>query len=384
MHADVKRPHQICTRCVMDTSDPEITFGERGECNYCQRFDRELRAEWLPNEEGARRLGLLVDGIKAECANAEYDCIMGLSGGIDSSYAALVAKRQLGLRILAVHVDAGWNSELAVANIENIVKRLDIDLHTHVVDWDEMRDLQLAFMRSGVANQDVPQDHAFFAALYRFAAKKGIRWVLSGGNIATESVLPTAWGYNAMDLRHLRSIHRAFGKRKLRTYPTCSFLQYYVGYPYVNRVRVLRPLNFMPYVRHEAQATLERELGYRHYGAKHGESRFTKFYQNYWLVERFGFDKRRAHVASLVLSGEMTREQALASLTEPPYRSATELAEDKAFVAKKLGISLPEFEEILRAPHKTYRDYGSNAWLFDLKNRARPFLQSIGLGAGRK
>ena len=383
MHAD-KRPYQICTRCVMDTSDPEITFDDRGQCNYCQRFDRELRQEWFPDEEGAKRLGALVADIKKECANQEYDCIVGLSGGSDSSYAALVARRQLGLRVLAVHVDAGWNSELAVANIENIVKRLDIDLHTHVVDWDEMRDLQLAFMRSGVANQDVPQDHAFFAALYAFAAKSGIRWVLSGGNIATESVLPPAWGYNAMDLRHLRSIHRAFGKRKLRTYPTCSFFQYYVGYPYIHRMRVLRPLNFMPYVREDAQAMLERDLGYRYYGTKHGESRFTKFFQNYWLVERFGFDKRRAHVASLVLSGQMSREDALASLTVPAYRNASELAEDKAFVAKKLGISAQEFEDILAAPLKTYRDYDSNEALFELKNRVRPILQRIGLGAARK
>jgi N-acetyl sugar amidotransferase len=380
----MQRAYQVCSRCVMDTSDPDIRFDAAGQCSWCTRFDTVVRRDWHPDAVGSARLQALVDMIRRETAGRDYDCIIGLSGGIDSSFTAYVARRQLGLRMLAVHVDAGWNSELAVKNIENIVKRLDIDLHTHVVDWEEMRDLQLAFLRSGVANQDVPQDHAFFAALYRFAVAKGIRWVLSGGNIATESVLPPAWGYNAMDLRHVKSIHRRFGSLPLRTFPTCSFLEYYLYYPFIRGMRVVRPLNYMRYVKSEALATLEHELGYRYYGTKHGESRFTKFFQNYWLPERFGYDKRRAHLSSLVLSGQLTREQALAELAVPSYANPAELAEDKAFVAKKLGLSVQEFDGLLGGALHSHRDYPSNEWLFALKDRARPLLQRVGRGAARK
>jgi N-acetyl sugar amidotransferase len=368
----------------MDTSDADIRFDANGVCSWCRRFDAEIRLDWHPDAAGRAMLDRAVAAIKAEAAGREYDCIVGLSGGVDSSYGAYVARRELGLRLLAVHVDAGWNSELAVRNIENLVKKLDIDLHTHVVDWEEMRDLQIAFLRSGVANQDVPQDHAFFAALYRFAVSKGIRWVLSGGNIATESVLPTSWGYNAMDLRHLKSIHRRFGTLKLRTFPTCNFFEYYVYYPFVRGMRVLRPLNYLPYVKAEALATLERELGYRYYGTKHGESRFTKFFQGYWLPMRFGFDKRRAHLSSLVLSGQATRDEALARLAQPPYSSGAELEEDKAFVAKKLGLSVSEFDRLLAGPLHGHRDYPSNEALFALKDRVRPVLHRLGLGAARK
>ncbi len=249
------RRHQICVRCVMDTSDPDIAFDERGVCSWCRKFDLEIAPQWLPNEEGERRFTQLVEAIRLENRAREYDCIIGLSGGIDSSYAAYVARRRWNLRLLAVHVDAGWNSELAVKNIENIVKRLGIDLHTEVIDWEEVRDLQLAFLKSGVANQDVPQDHVFFAALYRCASEKPTRYALSGGNIATESVLPPAWGYNAMDLRHLKSIHRRFGTMPRAPRPRpASFYQYYVHYPFVRRMRVIRPLNFMRYEKSDALA----------------------------------------------------------------------------------------------------------------------------------
>lgn len=376
--------YQICANCVMDTSDVALTFDAAGLCSFCQRFDAVVRPNWFPNDEGKQRLTRLVEQIKAENRDREYDCIIGLSGGVDSSYAAYVARRSLGLRLLAVHVDGGWNSELAVRNIENIVKRLDIDLHTHVIDWEEMRDLQVAFLRSGVANQDVPQDHAFFAALYQFAVKNRIRWVLSGGNLATEWVLPESWGYNAMDLRHLKSIHGRFGSIPLKTYPTCTFLEYYVLYPYLRGMRVLRPLNFMPYTRSEALRTLEQELGYRYYGTKHGESRFTKFFQNYWLPTRFGYDKRRAHFSSLILSGQMTRAAALAELEKPIYVDANELAEDRQFIAKKLRLSEVELNGLLSMPLTDYQHYASNAWLFELKDRIRPMLLKWGFGAAQK
>ncbi len=367
----------------MDTSDPEIRFDDAGVCSWCRKFDAEIAPQWFPNAEGERRFAAIADAISRESASREYDCIVGLSGGIDSSYAAYVVRRQWNLRVLAVHVDAGWNSELAVKNIENIVKRLDIDLHTEVIDWDEMRDLQIAFLRSGVPNQDIPQDHVFFAALYRSAVQKGIRHVLSGGNIATESVLPPAWGHAAMDLRHLEAIHRRFGRMPLRTYPTCSFFDYYVGYPFIRRMRVFRPLNFMPYDKKTALDVLERELGYRYYGTKHGESRFTKFFQNYWLPTRFGFDKRRAHFSSTILSGQTDRAEALEELSRPAY-DAGAIQEDRVFVAKKLGLTDDELEALLRMPLRQHADYPSNAALYGFKNRVRPMLERAGLGVARK
>ncbi len=367
----------------MDTSDPDIRFDETGVCSWCRRFDAEVAPQWFPNSEGERRFAAIADGIRKESASREYDCIVGLSGGIDSSYAAWVMRRHWNLRLLAVHVDAGWNSELAVKNIENIVKRLGIDLHTEVIDWEEMRDLQLAFLRSGVPNQDIPQDHVFFAALYRCAVQKGIRHVLSGGNIATESVLPPAWGHAAMDLRHLKAIHRRFGQVRLRTYPTCSFFDYYVRYPFLHHMRVVRPLNYMPYDKKDALEVLEQELGYRYYGTKHGESRFTKFFQNYWLPTRFGFDKRRAHLSSMILSGQVQRDAALAEIAAPPY-DETALKEDKLFVAKKLGLPVSELDDILRAPIRQHSDYPSSRRLYEAKDKVRPLLYSIGLRAVTK
>jgi N-acetyl sugar amidotransferase len=370
--------YQICSRCVMDTSDPEITFDAHGQCSWCQRFDETIRHQWFPGPDGDTRFSAIAQSIKAERRGQEYDCIIGLSGGIDSSYTAYIARQKWNLKVLAVHVDAGWNSELAVKNIENVVKKLGIDLHTEVIDWDEIRDLQIAFLRSGVANLDIPQDHVFFAALYRCAVDKGIRHVLSGGNIATESVLPAAWGYNAMDLRHLRSIHRRYGSIPLSTYPTCNFFQYYLYYPIVRRMRVIRPLNFAPYVKHEALAVLEKELGYRYYGAKHGESRFTKFFQGFWLPTRFGYDKRRAHLSSQILSGQTQRQEALRELAGSAYRP-DELKEDRAFVIKKLGITEEEFVRYLNAPLRSFRDYPSNERLFSAKDAVRPLLYRMGM-----
>lgn len=367
----------------MDTSDPDIRFDDDGVCSWCHKFDAEIAPQWFPNSEGERRFATIADAIRRESGSREYDCIVGLSGGIDSSYAAYVMRRKWNLRLLAVHVDAGWNSELAVKNIENIVKRLDIDLHTEVIDWEEMRDLQLAFLRSGVPNQDIPQDHVFFAALYRFAVRKGIRYVLSGGNIATESVLPPAWGHTAMDLRHIHAIHRRFGQVRLRTYPTCSFFDYYVGYPFIHRMRVVRPLNYMPYDKRDALEVLERDLGYRYYGTKHGESRFTKFFQNYWLPTRFGFDKRRAHLASVILSGQVDRKCALAELATPAYPEAA-LREDKLFVAKKLGLSVAQIDEICADPLHQHFEYPTNRRLYEAKDRARPLLYSLGLHVATK
>ena len=347
--------YQLCSRCVMDSSDPAISFNIQGICNHCREFDEVTSKGWFPNEEGASRLAVLVDKIKAAGKGKPYDCILGLSGGVDSSYLALKVHER-GLRPLVVHVDAGWNSELAVANIEKIVKFCGFDLHTHVVDWEEMRDLQLAFLRSGIANQDVPQDHIFFASIYHYATKHGIKYVLSGGNLATEGIYPKAWTGSAMDAINLHAIHRKFGQRRLKDYKTVSFFDYYLWYPFVKQLSTVRPLNYMPYDKQMAIAELEQKIGWRSYGRKHGESIFTKFFQNYYLPTRFGYDKRRPHFSSLIVSGQMSRDEALKKLTEPLY-SPNELETDIAYLCKKLGINRNEFEKFITAPKHSYLEY---------------------------
>ena len=364
----------ICTRCVMDTTDPQITFDSAGVCSHCTHFDAVLRKSWLPNEKGQARLREMLAKIKRHGEGAEYDCIMGLSGGVDSSYLAYKVK-EWGLRPLIVHIDAGWNSELAVKNIENMVKKLDYDLYTHVVDWEEMKDLHVAFLRARVANQDVPQDHVFFSTLRHLAIKNKIRSVLTGSNIATESILPSAWGYNAMDSRHLMSIHRKFGRKELKSFNTVSFFQYCFYYPYVKNIRVYKPLNVIFYNKSEAKAFLRQEFGWQDYGGKHYESRFTKFFQSYYLPEKFGYDKRKAHLSSLIVSEQMSREEAMAELEKPLY-DPVELEEDREFVLKKLGLHREEFDQIMQAPNKSFKDYPSNYRAFMLFKKVRSLMAS--------
>ncbi len=362
----------------MDTSDPDITFDDTGVCNHCRTFDETAPQVWHPSSEGRKMLDAIVERIKEEGAGKPYDCAIGLSGGVDSSYLAWVTKKELGLRPLAVHVDGGWNSELATRNIENIVRKLGIDLHTHVVDWEEMRDLQRAFLRAGLANQDVPQDHAFFAALYSNAQAYGLRYVLSGGNYATESVLPSEWAYNAMDLRHLEAVHKRFGELRLKTFPRVNFFRYYFWNRFVKRMQVVRPLNYIPYIKSEAIATLERELGFQYYGGKHFESRFTKWQQLYFRPRKFGYDERRAYMASLILSGQMTRDQALAALAADAENQRQAEA-DTGYILKKLVVSEQEFTQIMAMPTRTFRDYPSNYSLFNFKTRLRDWLKARGV-----
>lgn len=370
--------YQICSCCIMDTSDPNIEFDVGGVCNHCRNFEQNLRPHWHPDGAGRRMLDDLVAQIKHEGRGRSYDCVIGLSGGVDSSYLAYVARKELGLRLLAVHVDGGWNSELATRNIENVVRKLDIDLHTYVVDWEEMRDLQRAFLRAGLANQDVPQDHAFFAALYSNAQAYGLRYVLSGGNIATESVMPEEWAYNAMDLRHLEAVHQRFGTRPLKTFPRVSFFRYYFWNRYIKRMRVVRPLNYLPYVKDEAIATLARELGFEYYGGKHFESRFTKWQQLYYRPRKFGYDERRAYLSSLILSGQMAREQALAKLADDT-ENEQQAEKDTDYILKKLSIDEDEFRKIMMQNPRTFRDYPSNFALFNFKTALREWLLSKGI-----
>ena len=353
---------KVCSRCVMDTSDPLIGFDRAGVCSHCRNFDQNQRPGWHPGTlQGQRLLQQTVAKIKETQRHKEYDAIIGLSGGVDSSFLARWASKEAGLRLLAVHVDAGWNSELAVQNIERIVRNLGIELYTQVVDWEAMRDVQLAFFRAGVANQDTPQDHAFFAALYQFAAENDFTYVLHGSNLASESILPSAWGHNPMDADQIRDICRRFGAPALARFPLASFYRYYVYYPFVRRMKVVRPLDWMDYSKERAIEVLEREFGWKYYGGKHYESRFTKFFQGYWLPQKFGYDKRKAHLSSLIVAGQMTRDEALACLAEPAYDLAN-LPQDLDFVAKKLEISSQELLDLLEQPNRHFTDYKNNVF----------------------
>ncbi len=370
---------QVCTRCVMDTSDPDINFDSNGVCNHCREFDEVTSKRWHPGPEGMEKLHAIFATMKKDQSNKDYDCILGLSGGVDSSYLALKLY-EYGIRPLVVHVDGGWNSELAVQNIENIVNYCGWHLHTIVIDWEEMRDLQLAYLKSGIANQDVPQDHAFFASLYHFATKFGVKYVISGGNYSTESIFPNSWHWSAMDAISLHDIHNKFGSKKLKRYKTINFFELYFYYPFIKKMKTIRPLNFMPYVKSEALKELKEKVGYKDYARKHGESVFTKFFQNYWLPMKLGYDKRKPHLSSLIVSNQITRSLALKELESPLY-DERELKDDKEYIAKKLGISNEEFQEILEMKSHNYTDFKNMGRIYFRMKKVQNFISNF---LGRK
>lgn len=346
----------------MDTTDPGIAFDGEGVCRHCREYERHTARRLPSGEDRRRRREALVADIRARGRGREYDCVIGLSGGVDSSYLAHETVR-LGLRPLAVHLDNGWNSELAVGNIERIVRTLRIDLHTHVIDWEEFRDLQLAFLRASVVDVELLTDQAIGASIYGAATARGIRTFLSGVNLATESLMPPAWYYaNKLDSRHVRAIWRRFGSgRPLRTYPLLTLPAYcrlVAGLGF----RTIPFLDYLDYDKEAAKELMKREFRWIDYGGKHYESRFTKFYQAYILPRKFGIDKRRAHLSNLVQSGQITREQALERLGEPLY-TERESREDREYIAKKLGISTEAFDAIMRLPPRDHREFpGYDRW----------------------
>jgi N-acetyl sugar amidotransferase len=355
-----KRPYQVCANCVMDTSDSGIVFDSRGWCDYCNNYYANILPNWHPDERGYAEILPTIERIKREGAGRDHDCLIGMSGGVDSSYVTYLAKEKFGLRPLILHVDAGWNSQEAVNNIERLVDALGLDLHTEVVNWREMRDLQLAFFRAQVPHVDTPQDHAFFAALYNFAAKHGFRYILTGANYSTECVRePLEWHYHASDLRQLKDIHRRFGTVPLKTFPQADIFTYRLYYRYVKGIRVVKPLNHVPYVKEQAMQELAEKFGWQKYAHKHYESRFTRFYEGYWLPKKFGYDKRRAHFSSLILTGQLSRDEALQRLAQPSY-DETQALKDMEFVAKKLDLSVEEFRQIMAGENRSYRDYKSS------------------------
>lgn len=360
----------------MDTSDPKITFDANGRCDHCNNFYEHVRPKWQPNETGRKILMKKVDQIKRSGRGKEFDCIIGISGGVDSSYLTYVAKEQLGLRPLVFHVDGGWNSQIAANNIEKLIDKLHLELFTEVIDWNEMRDLQLAFFKSGVPHIDLPQDHAFFATMYKFSEKHNVRYILTGGNISTECVRnPLDYFYYGTDLWQIRDIHGRFGQRPLVNFPLSGILRHKVYLRYIRRIEVVKPLDFVPYVKQDAIRLLSEKFGWQVYPRKHFESRFTKFYEGYWLPEKFGFDTRRVQYSSLILTGQMTRDEALVDLALPPYDENT-IAEDFEYIATKLGISVVELRGYMEAPSKSYKDYKNQLYLFLLGARV---MQVMGL-----
>jgi N-acetyl sugar amidotransferase len=354
-------PAQRCVRCVMDTTDPGIRFGADGVCSHCHSYDAHFRGIVTAAAAGERlgELTAIADKIKASGRLLRYDCVVGVSGGVDSSYVLLKAK-ELGLRPLAVHVDSGWNSEAADNNIKAITSGLGVDLKTEGIDREEMRDLQLAFFKAGVANCDIPMDHAFPAILLRNAVSHKVKYILSGSNFATESVLPTAWGHNSADLRYLKAIHDEHGGVRLRDYPTLGMWRQALWYPYIRGIKTVKVLNYVPYIKDGAKARIA-ELGWRDYGGKHYESVLTRFFQGYYLPVRFGYDKRLAHLSSLILSGQLTRADALSELALPTYDAELQDS-DLRMVSDWLGLTTDELSALIAAPTDGVEHYpDSNA-----------------------
>lgn len=357
---DTHRPHQRCTNCVMDTSDSAITFDEHGVCDFCNDFYQNIQPSWQDKLKDPDLLRRTAEQIKAASKGRKYDCIIGMSGGVDSSYLCYVAKELMGLNPLVYSVDTGWNLNVAVENIERIVKALDLDMYTEVVDWNEMKDLQLAFFKSQVPYQDTPQDHAIFAGLYNYAVKHGIQYVLTGANSATECIRsPVEWVY-MNDLKMIRDIHHKFGTRPLKTFPLCGMVKYRVYYPIFKGMKRVAPLDMVEYNKEKVKLFLQERFGWQPYENKHYENVFTRFYEGYYLPHKFGYDKRKCYFSNEILAGTMTREEALAELEQPPY-DPQQMEEDKAYIAKKLGLTVEEFQTIIDGENKTFRDY-RNSW----------------------
>jgi N-acetyl sugar amidotransferase len=368
--------YRICSYCVMDTSDTRIQFDSNGVCDHTLDYWMNIEPNWHTDDRGKQELAKTIQKIKEDGKERDFDCLLGLSGGVDSSYMLHVAVKEFGLRPLVFHVDGGWNSELAVHNINVMIDKLGLDLYTEVINWEEMRDFQLAFFKSGLPHIDIPQDHAFVATLYKFADTYNIKYILNGGNISTECVRnPMEFLYYGTDMVHLNDIRRRFSTNPMPTYPFSSVLRHKFYLRYIKGVQVVKLLNYRPYIKDEALKLLEREYDWKPYPQKHFESRFTKFYEGYWLHERFGFDTRRVQFSSLIHTGQMTREEALEKLSMPSYNPAT-IDDEFNYIATKLGITSNELRSYFTMPKKFYWDYKNSERVFNLGAKV---LKAIGV-----
>ncbi|MDB4324987.1 N-acetyl sugar amidotransferase [Flavobacteriaceae bacterium] len=375
------KDYKICSNCVMDTTDSKITFDDKGVCDHCNTYYSDILPKWHTDERGDKALKEIVKKIKKEGGGKDFDCLMGMSGGIDSSYLLYIMVKKYGLRPLVFHVDAGWNSQIAVNNIERLVDGLGLDLYTEVINWEEIKDLQLAFFKSGVSHIDTPQDHSFFATMYKFASKHNIKHILTGGNYSTECVRnPLEWMYYQSDSIQLKDIYKKYGIGKLKDYPVTNILWHKVYLPYVKKIKLIRPLDYFPYNKDEAMQELVDKFGYQKYPQKHFESRFTRFYESFWLPKKFGFDTRKVQYSSLILTNQMTRDEALEKLKTPAYDKET-IHQDFEYIATKLEISKEELQTYMDAPNKTYKDYKSQDNIYSIGAKVMRF---IGLEKGGK
>lgn len=370
-----KSGYQVCSNCIMDTSDSSITFDERGWCIYCNNFYTNIQPNWHTDEVGEARLYKIAERIKAQGQGKDFDCIIGLSGGLDSSYTTYIAKEILGLRPLLFHVDAGWNTDQAVSNIEKLVDGLGLDLYTEVINWEEIKDLQVALLKSQIAHQDIPQDTAFFSTLYKFAKENKIKYVLTGGNYSTECCRePEEWGaYPGIDKTLILDIHAKFGSVPLHTFPIIDVFISKIYYKYVHGMQVIKPLDLIPYIKKDAEATLQERFGWERYQHKHHESRFTRFLEDYWLPRKFGYDRRRAHFSSLIMTGQMTRAEALERITKPELDEHF-LECEFEYVAHKLDLTVDELRAIFLGQNKTSYDYKSKRALIEIGSKVLSFI----------
>jgi len=376
-----ERKYQICSNCVMDTTDAKIVFDEKGVCDHCNTYHKDILPKWHTDARGDKALKEIVKKIKKEGEGKDFDCLMGMSGGIDSSYLLYIMVKKYDLRPLVFHVDAGWNSQIAVNNIERLVDGLGLDLYTEVINWQEIRDLQLAFFKSGVPHIDVPQDHAFFATMYKFASKHNIKNILTGGNYSTECVRnPIEWMYYQSDSIQLRDIYKKHGTGKLKDYPVSNILWHKIYLPYIKGIQLIKPLDYFPYNKDIAMQELVDKFGYQKYPQKHFESRFTRFYESYWLPKKFGFDTRKVQYSSLILTKQMTRKDAYEKLKSPAYDPET-ISQDFEYIATKLGISVEELQSYMDAPNKTYKDYKSHENIYNIGAKV---MRLLGLEKGGK
>jgi N-acetyl sugar amidotransferase len=375
------RSYQICNTCVMDTTDTAIVFDKDGVCDHCNTFLNHTKPNWHTGDIGKKELDIIVSKIKKSGRGKDFDCIIGMSGGIDSSYLTHIAKEELGLRPLVFHVDAGWNSKEAVNNIEKLIDGLDLDLYTEVIDWEEMKDLQLSFFKSGVSHIDSPQDHCFFAMMYKFARKYNVKYILTGGNLSTECIRnPIEWMYYQSDSSQLRDIHNQFGKKQLINFPITSILWHKIYLPYIKRIKIVRPLDKISFIKEEAKELLIDKYEWQPYPQKHFESRFTKFYEGYWLPERFGFDTRKVQFSSLIHTNQMTRQEAIKELEKPSYDKES-IHHDFEYIATKLDVSVAELMSYFHLPKKTFRDYKSQAEIYQY---GANILKYLGIEVGGK
>ena len=369
--------YKICQKCVMDSTDPNIIFDENNISDYYHNYINKILPSWNTGKKGIEELNKITQKIKSKSKDKAFDCIIGMSGGLDSSYALYVAKEVLGLRPLVYHVDAGWNTDQAVSNIEKVIEGLGLDLYTDVINWEEVKDLQRSFLKAQIPDQDLVQDYAFFSSLYRFAKKNKIKYILTGSNYSTECCRePEEWGgYAGIDKRLVNDIHKKFGTIKLKSFPIIDIFTYKLYYKYIYGMKIIKPLNFVLYNKIYAENLLEKKFGWKKFQHKHHESRFTRFYEDYWLPRKFGYDKRKAHFSSLILTGQMTREEALKRLKHPELDEQT-LKNEFEYVANKLEFEVDELNIIFSGENKTFRDYKNNRSLIQFGAK---IMQLLGL-----